>query len=79
MNSYYLQTANEIFPIFGVSSVDEAENYVDPADHAFIVETEQEVYMNLSTGSVDFAAGWDNLEEVVKVRYDSEAEQWVEE
>ncbi len=77
MNAYYLQLAEQIFPIFGVSSVEEAKSFVDEKDHGRIVETSEDVYMNLSTGSVDFESGWDSLDEVVKVTFDADSESWV--
>lgn len=77
-SAYYTQTANEILPIFGVSSMEEAKQFVAPEDHGRIIESEEDVYMNLATGSVDFASGWDNLDDVVMVRYSAEEERWVE-
>lgn len=78
MNAYYVQKAGEIFPICGVNSIEEAGQYVAPEDHSRIVETSEDVYMNLSTGSVDFESGWDDLDEVVRVEYSAEEERWVE-
>ena len=73
-SAYYTQKADQIFPIFGVSSIEEANEFAggDP-----VIETHEAVYMNESTGSVDFASGWDDLEEVVEVEFDCEAESWV--
>lgn len=78
MNAYYIQKAEEIFPIYGVSSLEEAREFVLAEDHGRIVETDEDVYMNPATGSVDFASGWDALTEVVKVTYDAASESWVE-
>jgi hypothetical protein len=78
MNAYYIQKAEQIFPIYGVSSMEEAKQFVGEVDHRYIVETDEEVYMNIPTGSVDFASGWDDLDEVVQVKYDADLEQWVE-
>lgn len=78
MNAYYIQKAEQIFPIYGVHSLEAAKRLVDEADHRYIVEADEEVYMNLQTGSVDFESGWDDLDEVVRVRYDADLEQWVE-
>lgn len=78
MKAYYLQKAEEIFPIFGVNSAEEAKLYVAEEDHGRIVGTDEDVYMNVETGSVDFESGWDNLDEVVKVKYDTKIETWVE-
>ena len=78
MNAYYIKKAEEIFPIFGVNSLDEASQFVLPEDHRYIVETDEKVYMNLPTGSVDFASGWDDLSEVVDVEYSAQEEQWIE-
>lgn len=78
MKAYYTQAADQIFPIFGVNSLEEAKQYVDPADHGRIIETEEDVYMNLATGSVGFEGDWEDLSEVVKVRYSADQEAWVE-
>ena len=78
MNAYYIQKAEQIFPIYGVNSLEEAKQFVDEADHRYIVETGEEVYMNIPTGSVDFESGWDDLDEVVQVKYDADLEQWIE-
>ena len=78
MKAYYIQKAEEIFPIYGVNSLEEAKQFVLPEDHRYIIETDESVYMNTSTGSVDFASGWDDLSEVVEVEYNSKEEQWVE-
>ncbi|GEM_PF-4225066 len=78
MNAYYVQKAGEIFPIYGVSSMEEAREYIAAEDHGRIVETSEDVYMNLATGSVDFESGWDDLGEVVKVEYSAEQQSWVE-
>jgi len=78
MMAFYTQKADQILPIFGVSSIDEARHYVATVDHTSIVETDEAVYMNPVTGSVDFASGWDTLGEVIEVRYCSITEAWVE-
>ncbi|MHB0763192.1 hypothetical protein ACYCFC_02145 [Stutzerimonas sp. NM35] len=78
MSAYYVQKAGEIFPIYGVTSIEEAREYVAAEDHGRIVETAEDVYMNAATGSVDFESGWDDLSEVVRVEYSAEDERWVE-
>lgn len=78
MNAFYVQKAEEIFPIFGANSIEEAIDFVDPKDRSRIVETDEAVYMNVATGSVDFASGWDNIDEVVEVAYNSDTESWEE-
>lgn len=78
MKAYYTQAADQIFPIFGVNSLEEAKRYVDPVDHHRIIETDEDVYMNPKTGSVDFESGWEDLSEVIKVYYSAEQEAWVE-
>ena len=78
MNAYYTQQSNEIFPIYGVSSIEEAKDFVLPELHHAIIETDESVYMNIPTGSVDFESGWDDLDGLVKVRYDANSESWVE-
>lgn len=78
MKAYYVQTADQIFPIYGVTSLDEAKQFVPPSEHHTIVATDEDVYMNPATGAVDFESGWDDLSEVVKVTYSAFLEQWVE-
>ncbi len=78
MKAYYVQKADQIFPIYGVNSIEEAKEFVLPEDHSRIVETAEAVFMNIATGSVGFESEWDNLDEVVEVRYDAEQEAWVE-
>jgi len=80
--AYYVQKADSIFPIYGVTSLEEAKQYVAEEDHGRIIETAEPVYMNPLTGSVDFASGWDveDIEEsdLVLVEYDSLEEAWKE-
>jgi hypothetical protein len=75
MNAFYLQSADQIFPVYGVSSIAEAKKYAGEFDK--VIETDEKVYMNMATGSVDFASGWDDIAKVVEVRYCSETEGWV--
>lgn len=77
-NAYYIQEANKLFPIFGVSSMQEAKNYVDEKDHNRIIESAERVLMNPTTGSVDFESGWGDLDGLAEVRYNAEEETWVE-
>lgn len=77
-NSYYTQQAQNIFPIFGVSSLEEAKEFVPTEKHSTIVETAEDVYMNTHTGSVGFESDWENLDEVVKVYFCVESESWAE-
>ena len=77
-NAYYVQKAGEIFPIFGVSTMEEAREYVLQEDWQYLVETPEEIYMNPATGSVDFESGWNDLDDVVLVRYSAESESWIE-
>lgn len=77
-NSYYTQQAQNIFPIFGVSSLEEAKEFVPTEKHSTIIETSENVFMNISTGSVGFESDWDDLSEVVKVKFDADEECWVE-
>jgi hypothetical protein len=49
--------------------------YTQQAD---LIETTEDVYMNIETGSVDVEGGWDDLSEVVKVIFDPESEYWIE-
>ena len=81
MSAFYTQKADQISPLFGVSSIEEARDYVAKVDHSSIVETDEPVYMNPNTGSVDFASGWDEaggIVEVVEVEFCSENECWIE-
>ena len=78
MNAYYIQAAEKITPIFGVSSIEEAKAFVDHTEHRYIVETSEDVYMNLATGSVGFESEWDDLSEVVKVDFSADEERWIE-
>jgi hypothetical protein len=78
MRAFYTQQADQILPIFGVSSIDEARDYVGEADYVHIVETNEAVYMHVDTGSVDFESGWNNLEGLVEVDYCTVTEAWVE-
>jgi hypothetical protein len=79
MNAYYTQSAQQIFPIFGVSSIDEAEKF---AGGKTVIETSEDVYMNIHTGSVDFSSNWESegvdLDELTKVKFDVKFESWVE-
>jgi hypothetical protein len=75
MNAFYLQSADQIFPVYGVSSIDEAKKYAGEFDK--VIQTAEKVYMNISTGSVDFESGWDDLTEVVEVTYCPKTEGWV--
>lgn len=73
MKAYYVQKAQEIFPIYGVNSIEEAKRYVAEEDHGRIIETDEAVYMNPRTGSVDFASAWGDLSDVVEVIYEEDA------
>ena len=74
-NACYTQEADRIFPLYGVSDMEEAQSF---APGQTIIETTEDVYMNAATGSVDFEGGWDDLSEVVKVTFDPGAEYWIE-
>lgn len=76
MAGYYVQKAGELFPIYGSSSFDEAKGFVD--EEETIIASNEDVYMNPYTGSVDFESGWDNLEGLIEVEYDPSREEWVE-
>jgi hypothetical protein len=78
MTAFYTQQADQILPIFGVTSIDEARDYVAKVDHGSIVASDEDVYMNDATGSVDFASGWNCLEGLVEVEYCAVEETWVE-
>jgi hypothetical protein len=78
MMAFYTQQADQILPIFGVSSFEEARDLVGSSGHGSIVISSDAVYMNPLTGSVDFDGNWDTLEDVVEVVYCSVTEAWVE-
>ena len=79
MNAYYTQLANQILPIFGVNSIEEAE---EVSGSAKVIETSDSVLMNPQTGSVDFSLNWKfegaDLSELVEVTYDITLESWIE-
>ena len=78
MNAYYIQVADQIFPIFGVNSIEEAEEF---SGSAKVIETSDSVLMNPQTGSVDFSSNWKSevvdLSELVEVTYDISEECWI--
>ena len=82
MNAYYVQKAEELFPVFGVSSIEEAKQFVDAADYSRIIETADPIYMHINTGSVDFSSNWEDFDSEVEagnlaeVSYDAETESW---
>ena len=80
MNAYYIQVADQIFPIFGANSIEEAE---EVSGSAKVIETSDSVLMNLHTGSVDFSSNWKldgvDLIDLVEVTYDITEERWLEE
>lgn len=78
MNAFYVQKAGKVYPIFGVASIEEAKQFVPQSEWGTIVETDEAVYMNTQTGSLGFASEWDDLTEVVEVKFDAQTESWVE-
>ena len=82
MKAYYLQKADMIWPIYGVNSISAAREHVAEADWNRIVETTDAVHLNPATGSVDFESNWlaegADLDGLVEVEFDAEAESWVE-
>lgn len=78
MNAYYTQVANQISPIFGVNSVEEAEEF---SGGAKVIKTSDSVFMNPATGSVDFSSNWESegvdLSDLVEVIYDLDEADWV--
>ena len=79
MNAYYTQVADQIFPIFGVNSIEEAE---EVSGSVKVIETSDSVLMNSLTGRVDFSSNWKSevvdLSELVEVTYDITEESWIE-
>ena len=79
MKAYYVQVAGELTPIFGVSSLEEALEFVSEEDRRYVVESEERVYMHPHTGSVDIESGWDgDTEGLEEVRFCAEQEAWVQ-
>jgi hypothetical protein len=80
--AYYIQKAQNISPIYGVSSIDEANRFVPAEDHHRIVSTSDDIYMDVSTGSVDFESNWESegnsMENLVRVEFDADTECWKE-
>jgi hypothetical protein len=74
MTKFYVQMADNIVPLVTATSLDHAKKLED--NHKLIVETDEDVYLNIRTGSVGFASDWDNLDEVVKATYDRDSETW---
>ena len=79
MNAYYTQVADQIFPIFGVNSIEEAE---EVSGSVKVIETSDSVLMNSLTGRVDFSSNWKSevvdLSDFVEVTYDITEERWIE-
>ena len=80
--AYYIQKAQNIFPIYGVCDMEEAKRYIPSEDHGRIVETSDDVYMNIQTGSVDFESNWvsegADLGELTEVEFNDDQERWIE-
>ena len=80
MKAYYEQIADQIYPIYGVSCREEAEAFC--SDKRYLVETKDDVYMNIETGSVDFESGWIadgvDIDDLTLVEYDADKGAWVE-
>ena len=78
MNAYYTQVADQIFPIFGVNSIEEAE---EVSGSVKVIETSDSVLMNSLTGRVDFSSNWKSevvdLSDFVEVTYDITEECWI--
>jgi hypothetical protein len=77
MKAFYSQQADKLYPIYGVSTFAEAQRY---AIKASIIETDEKVFMNICTGSVDFESGWHDADiddgSLVEVIFNSDSEQW---
>ena len=80
MNAYYIQVADQIFPIFGANSIEEAE---EVSGSEKVIETSDLVLMNPQTGTVDFSSNWTlegvDLSDLVEVTYDITKESWIQE
>ena len=79
MNAYYIQVADQIFPIFGANSIEEAE---EVSGSEKVIETSDLVLMNPQTGTVDFSSNWTlegvDLSDFVEVTYDITNERWIQ-
>ena len=78
MMAFYTQQADQILPILGVSSMDEARDFVAKEDCKFVVATDEVVYMNPVTGTVDFDENWNCLDGLIAVEYCSVTDAWVD-
>ena len=77
MSEFYIQKAGDLFPVYGVSTLEEAQQF---ADGATVIETDECIYMNQHTGSVDVLSGWAGVdpEFLVEVTYCDIEERWVD-
>lgn len=80
--AFYVKKADQIYPLFGVNSTEEAKQFVIPEDHRRIVESDERIFMNLQTGSVDFESNWRSelgrCDDLVQVTYSPIEESWLE-
>ena len=78
MNAYYTQQADQITTIFGVNSLEEAQDFSGGLE---VIETDENIYMNQCTGSVDFESNWDaegvSVEDLTLVIFDIDSDSWI--
>lgn len=75
MKTYYIQQANQLSPIFGASSIEDA---IDLVGGGNVIESDEVIFMNPCTGSVDFESGWDHDDGLIEVKWCCDTEGWVE-
>lgn len=77
-NSYYIQVGDEIYPIYGANSMDDARKFFKPEEFEFIIETDERAFMHETTGLVRFESDWESLDDVVEVIFCPDELKWIE-
>ena len=75
--SIYYRGAYEIYPVGGVSSMEEAKRFLPPDCHHRLIETDEMVYMDVERDRVDFKSKWLSLKGLVPAYYDMSEEKWI--
>ena len=79
MKAFYIQQAEQISPIFGAASLQEAQEF-SGCHPRYVIQTAEAVMMNPDTGSVGFESDWEEgVEALVPVRWCLDSEGWIEE
>lgn len=71
----YIQLAQSLTPAYG-ATMEQAKRIYQEGLHPHLVESDEDVYMNPNTGSVDFESNWENLEGLVKVGFSTGTMAW---